>query len=413
MRQLLVLFAMSFWAGQCLNAQADASYLRGKRIINPLSPSDTQGIGWDNAGKQFKPLSYMLQSGASNYCAPSGASTTTYTCSLSPAPTAYSSGLSLTFRPDVTNSGASTLNVNSLGAKNIQKVSSGALAAVASGDLVANAMYTLNYNGTVFVVQLGGGGSNTIAVQSDGSAVGTRGTINIVPGTGITPAVADTGTRIDITNSIDTAVVQTHANFQSGSDVYCAPSGASSTAYTCNLNPALTTYTAGMTIPFKPDVAPTGTPTLQINGLASPKTLRLADGVTTPTALHLPAGQVRYLWYDGTYFRVLGTAPVNFGTGGNASLSGPAHIYICTGACTITPPTPVAGYQFCVANDVAVTSIITLAGVASVQYGKTDQSAYVSANTAYASAGAAGDKICLVGISSTKYNTVSYSGTWN
>lgn len=289
--------------------------------------------------------------------------------------------------------------------------STGALQQV-SGLGTAGQVLTSNGAGTLPTWQ--SAGSGTIAVQADGSAVGARSTLNIVSGTGITPVVADTGSRIDITHAIDTAVVQTHANYQSGSDVYCAPSGASGTTYTCNLSPALTAYTTGMTIPFRPDVAASGTPTLQINGLASPKTLRLADGISTPTGLHLPAGQLRHLWYDGTYFRVLGTAPVNFSTGTSVTLAGPSAFYVCTSTCTVTLPVPVAGYQFCVMNDNNVSTVITLAALgSSARYENTARTAYGTAGTGtLVSGGAAADKVCLLGLDSTHYLTVGYSGTW-
>ena len=190
------------------------------------------------------------------------------------------------------------------------------------------------------------GSGSTTAVQADGSAVGTRATLNIVSGTGITPVVADTGSRIDITHAIDTAVVQTHANFQGGSDVYCAPSSASGTTYTCSLSPALTAYTTGMTISFKPDVAASGTPTLNINSLGA-KTLRMPDGTTTPTSSDLPAGQLKTLWYDGTYFRIVsgsgsGSTPTSLAATDNGSASfspikGSGTIYT-GGSATTTKP---------------------------------------------------------------------------
>lgn len=330
MRQLLVLFAMSFWAGQCLNAQADASYLRGKRIINPLSPSDTQGIGWDNAGKQFKPLSYLLQSGASNYCAPSGASTTTYTCSLSPTPTAYSAGMSLTFRPDVTNSGASTVNVIPLGAKNIQKVSSGALAAVASGDLVANAMYTLNYNGTVFVVQLGSGGSGFPDPGSNGIAVRTAlNTLTVrtlTGGSGISVTNGD-GVSGNPTVAADTTVVLSRATDQAGTDTYCRSTTGNDT-YTCTLTPTLTAYTRGGCLTLDADTANTGTATVNVDTLGAKSILSRSGGALSDS--DIPANKPMRMCYDGTQFIIQGatsgsaaTVPGNYQkTSGSITLDG-------------------------------------------------------------------------------------------
>lgn len=149
---LMLVGACEYVYAQPRNTPVDAGSLRGKRIQNPLQPLDRQGLGWDSANQRVGPVSYSMQSGAANYCAPAGASATTYTCNLTPALSAYSAGLIVVFKPDVNNSGASTLNVNSLGAKNIQKLSSGSLTALSAGDLDSDAVYTLRYNGTVFVV---------------------------------------------------------------------------------------------------------------------------------------------------------------------------------------------------------------------------------------------------------------------
>ena len=105
---------------------------------------------------------------------------------------------------------------------------------------------------------------------------------------------------------------------------------------------------------------------------------------------------------------------VTTGSGTTHTLVAPREYWVCTGACTVTVPVPAAGYEFCVSDNVAVTSVITLAALgSSARYGKTDQSAYGTAGTGTAvSGGAAGDKICLLGLDSTHYNVVSYNGSW-
>jgi hypothetical protein len=95
------------------------------------------------------------------------------------------------------------------------------------------------------------------------------------------------------------------------------------------------------------------------------------------------------------------------GTGGITS-----EIWECTGACTVTPPTPAAGYQFLVRNTPGTTGVITIAGVSSVLYEKTDYSGYGTANTSATSGGALGDKICLIGHDATHYDVGCFNGTW-
>ena len=98
--------------------------------------------------------------------------------------------------------------------------------------------------------------------------------------------------------------------------------------------------------------------------------------------------------------------------GANASLTGPNRMYVCTTTCTVIPPTPVAGYQFCVRNAPGVTTIITLAAIASSFYEKSDNSAYGTVNSTFVSGGAVGDSVCLLGLDATHYLTVAHTGTW-
>lgn len=81
--------------------------------------------------------------------AASAAGSDTYAITASPAPTAYVTGQIFTFKADVANTGACTLNVNSLGAKTLKnKVS----ADLSTGDILANQIVTVVYDGTNFQV---------------------------------------------------------------------------------------------------------------------------------------------------------------------------------------------------------------------------------------------------------------------
>lgn len=72
--------------------------------------------------------------------------TNTYLASVANMPvlTAYVDGMKFRFEPTVTNTGASTLNIDSVGAKAIVSISG---TAMASGDLVAGNVYMLEYLG--------------------------------------------------------------------------------------------------------------------------------------------------------------------------------------------------------------------------------------------------------------------------
>jgi hypothetical protein len=106
--------------------------------------------------------------------------------------------------------------------------------------------------------------------------------------------------------------------------------------------------------------------------------------------------------------------PETLATGTSVSLSIPSEIYVCTGTCTVTPPVPAAGYQFCVLNDDNVATVITLAALgSSARYENTGRTAYGTAGTGtFVSNGAAGNFVCIVGRDSTHYLTTNFNGTW-
>ncbi len=75
--------------------------------------------------------------------------------------------VSITFPPAQVNTGSATLNFDGLGAKNVQKYSSGSLVDVSAGDLIGT--IRLRYDGTQFVMEGGsgsGGGSSAYTGNS-------------------------------------------------------------------------------------------------------------------------------------------------------------------------------------------------------------------------------------------------------
>lgn len=115
---------------------------------------------------------------------------------LSFAPASYIEGMALAFKNAVQNTGAVTINVNGLGAIPVLKSNGNALA---SGNLKANSVYTLRYNGTSFILQ-GEGGEYGTAVAGDvltGKTIGTEnGIINgtLTPGKKFASGTVTSGT---------------------------------------------------------------------------------------------------------------------------------------------------------------------------------------------------------------------------
>lgn len=99
---------------------------------SPIRTEDAIGLGIDTSG---------FQSGSASYAESSG--TNTYTASLSPALTSLTQGLPVRIKFGNANTAAATLNLNSLGAKDIVK---GVSTALAAGDIAANSIHWLIYD---------------------------------------------------------------------------------------------------------------------------------------------------------------------------------------------------------------------------------------------------------------------------
>jgi len=81
-----------------------------------------------------------------------GGSTDDYVVSLDVAPTAYTAGMLVSFKANTANTGACTLNLNSLGAKAIKKNTSEDLT---TDDIKAGQVVVVVYDGTNFQLQTG------------------------------------------------------------------------------------------------------------------------------------------------------------------------------------------------------------------------------------------------------------------
>ncbi|MSU01922.1 hypothetical protein [Tissierella pigra] len=142
-----------------------AGYIANSDGSNKYTPNDIKTIE-DNIDTHEK--DYILHAG---YGTASGTNAKVIT--LSPAPTSYKEGMTVAFKNTTQNSGAVTINVNGLGAKTVLKSNGNALS---SGNLKANSIYTVRYNGTSFILQ-GEGGEYGTALASDvltGKTIGTE-----------------------------------------------------------------------------------------------------------------------------------------------------------------------------------------------------------------------------------------------
>lgn len=129
------------------------------------------------------------------YAADAG-STDAYAVTLSPAPAAYAAGMLVHFKANTANTGNATLNVNSLGAKNILKNHDQTLA---DGDIEAGQFVTVIYDGTQWQMQ-----SPVALVTGTGAVV--RAVSPALTGTPTAPTAAHS---TNTTQLATTAFVQT------------------------------------------------------------------------------------------------------------------------------------------------------------------------------------------------------------
>ena len=94
---------------------------------------------WGNKYLKNRNSDYAIATGSAN----------NYAINLSPPIISYVEGLTVLVKINIENSGSSTININTLGAKNIVK---GVNTALSSGDLLAGQIIMLCYNGTSFQI---------------------------------------------------------------------------------------------------------------------------------------------------------------------------------------------------------------------------------------------------------------------
>jgi len=179
------------------NAFTGAANLGSQKITGLADgTAHTDGV---NAGQ--------IQDGGLIFQATDSGSANTYAIALTPAVTGYVAGQVFHFKAANASTGASTLNVNALGAKNIKKKND---QDIASGDIEANAIVSVIYDGTSFQMtsQLGtaGGSMSSFTLTGDSGSnqtISDSNTLDIAGGTGIDTVVGSTDT---VTVSVDSTI---------------------------------------------------------------------------------------------------------------------------------------------------------------------------------------------------------------
>lgn len=301
-------------------------------------------------------------------CADTSSSATTYTCTTSPSIASLNTGDTFIFTSiNQNNSGSSTLNIDTIGAKTIKKNQN--TSNLASGDLQASATVTLIYDGTNFEIDtIGNGAVGVSSFSGDGGLLSNSSSTGAVTATlatagahkywgnntgstaapayyqpaftdlsgslacGQTPALTgDTttsaGSCATTTAKINGAAFPTSAGVIGANSsaqavsatahgvstpLACDDTSASGTAQSCTSSPSFTPA-SGDAILYATTTTNTGDVTTNVNSLGA-KHIRKNFGAQTLGAGDLVANVPTLLVYDGTYWEISTTGNV-FGTG--------------------------------------------------------------------------------------------------
>jgi hypothetical protein len=196
------------------HATADTTYGTGSDAnYGHVKLCDTISSGLNAAnGTAATPsavASHAATTGHTPYVAATGTANT-YAVSIAGI-SAYTDGMALAVKINVTNTGTSTINVNSLGAKTIKNVKG---TDVVGGMLTVNCIYTLRYNGTNFILQ--GDGSGLSVGLTATSADILSGKTAMVNGTTLSGLMAN---RAAVTVTPSTTNQYIEAGYHNGSGV--------------------------------------------------------------------------------------------------------------------------------------------------------------------------------------------------
>lgn len=138
-----------------------------------------------------------------------GGSANTYTLTPNRTVTAYTDGDIYLFQANHTNTGASTLNVSSLGAKNVLTHDGAALPA---GELTSGGRYLVSYDGTQFLLlgSVGGNYARTDTAETFDS------TVNIAGALGLGGRITDTNNSISYIDLVNIGTGNPGFNFAPG-----------------------------------------------------------------------------------------------------------------------------------------------------------------------------------------------------
>lgn len=142
------------WNDAGTNTTPNATTTVAGKVELPTDAQNTAGTDIGETGASLTPTPWQvakaIQSGSYLYAGASATGNDTYVVSMTPDLTAYTTGMRISFKADVANTGACSINIDALGAKAI-KTNAGA--DPSNGAIAVNQFVLLMYDGTNFVLQ--------------------------------------------------------------------------------------------------------------------------------------------------------------------------------------------------------------------------------------------------------------------
>ena len=222
--------------GHVVDIYTDTSSLMKPFVMT--AGGTANGIEMSTAGELAAIGSGSIR-GTPKYCADAGANDT-YTCSMSPAITSYVTGVHYAFKANTANTGAATINFNSLGAKTIKKAVGGVTTDLADNDIRAGQFVLVTYDGTNMQMQSTSGGS-LITYDKSGTVIAAahavQDTVTMVAGTGTVTltgaAVFTSSTSYTCVGADDTSITAVKVTQTSGTSVTFDSAASDVVRYIC------------------------------------------------------------------------------------------------------------------------------------------------------------------------------------
>jgi len=266
---------------------------------------------------------------ANYYADSSGSANALVVTVSSPQLVSYAAGLTLFVKVANTNTGASTISVNALGAKSITTPSIGALSA---GDLIAGAVVQLTYDGTQF--QLGAVGSFT-ALRATTLAVSGATTLSSnvtiaapASGTALTISAVSGGEAITATDGTVSARIAGFASSTlnigttSAHSVFISTNGVQRFGANSSGNVSINAPSSGVALTV---TGAAGASTLAVSDTLIPKISLQVSGTQRLALAYTNATTTARLDSDGSLdLASNNTARVNLATTGNVTINAPS-----------------------------------------------------------------------------------------